>query len=132
MIFPFSICLAERIVTATLCCSAKCYMSQATNPTHQRYKNLIIIKPCSTMQCDARLSFTVVYRRGRSGSVGVSVRGHDGAPGQSVVGRSGGGGKSGGGVAKVGQILGGLALVGKLLGGAAKHGHHGGHHGYHV
>ena len=62
--------------------------------------------------------------------MGVSVRGHDGAPGQSVVGKSGGGRKSGGGVAKVGQILGGLTLVGKLLGGAAKHVHQGGHHGY--
>ena len=83
MIFPFSICLAERIVTTILCCSAKCYMSQATNPTHPQYKNIIIIKPCSTMQCYARLSFTVVYSSGRSGSEGVSVRGHDGAPGQS-------------------------------------------------
>ena len=82
--------------------------------------------------CYTRLSFTVVYSSSRSGSVGVSVRGHDGAPGQSVVGRSGGGRKSGGGVAKVGQILGGLALVGKILGGAVKHGHHRGHHGYHV
>ena len=83
------------------------------------------------MQCYARLSFTVVFSSGQSGSVGVSVRGYDGAPGQSVVGKSGGGRKSGGGVAKVGQILGGLTLVGKLLGGAAKHVHQGGHHGYH-